>query len=473
MPSAKKAAPKAKVIKLERSVVYPEIKTRLAAGEDALTVEQAKELLGWTEDRDRAREAGCNEPLFTDLEGKKVYCLNNLTNRPFYSSNADTLKQEILNRRWRFNFEPMIIGTHGSILNGQHTLVALCLAEQERTSDKQKHHWEGSWDGPCTIEKLIGFGCPEDDSTVNTMDTGKPRTLTDVIYRSPYFAKLKSAYRIKCSRMASYAVRFLWSRTGASDAFHPRQTHAESLDFIDRHPTLLKCVKHIFSEDGDGNITAFFSPGYASALLYLMGCSATDGDVYRNMDSPKEGKKMDFSRMDRAEEFWVLLASGHNDVLEVRYAFGALTNEKDGSGGSLQERIAILVKAWGCFVAKEPITAKTLVLRYITDEDGIKHLGESPILGGIDIGSTKEKDEDPEDQVDGPETEENVESPEAIEQEKKRIKEEKRLKALMEAKARAEARKAAANGKAPSRKDVEAAQTAKAARMDAEAVAAE
>lgn len=359
--------------------LYPVVSAKLCAGDDAMTVKLAKELLGWTEEPD-------GQTFGTDYilklpSGKKVRCLNNTTNRPFSLANAQKLKQDILKGNWEFNGETVIIGRNGQVLNGQHSMVALVLAglewRQNDLRDKLPH-----WRTEPVIDKLVAFGVSEEDRVVNTIDTGSPRTLTDVLYRSEYFASLKPGDRKTASRMADYAVRLLWQRTKAKDEpFCAYRTHKESIAFIEHHPTLLKCVRHILDENEEGKLGAFISPGYAAGLMYLMAASETDPREYV---SHRSETNVDLSKLDAAEDFFVLLASGDKKLAAVRKALGEILSDEEGTV-SMAEKLAVLVKAWNLFTEGSSLTPLSVSPEYHIDEEGIKSLAEYPTVGGIDI----------------------------------------------------------------------------------------
>jgi hypothetical protein len=181
----------------------------------------------------------------------------------------------------------------------------------------------------------------------------------------------------------------LWHRTGASlDAFAPRRTHSESLDFIARHPRLLAAVRHIQEEnDTENKIGKFIPVGYASGLCYLMAASATEGekesrDGYTQVERACE-EQIDFKYWDRACEFWVLLAAGAAELAPIRAAIVALCEERSAS---FAERCALIAKAWVAFSQGKPVTAAALLLEYEDDANGILVLAETPIVGGIDLG---------------------------------------------------------------------------------------
>ena len=372
-PSGLKARPKAPA--KATPALYEEVITSMYVGDGAITAEQARKLLGWQEE---AGEEKFGDSYLLRLEdGTKVRCLNNVINRPLYPAVVKTLKQEHLRRRWRMNGEPIIVGRTGQILNGQHTLVSLILAAKDWSSDDR---WKEFWPTEPTMEKLVVFGINEDDTTVNTMDTCKPRSLTEVVFRSEYFADLKPKNRRAVSRMADYAVRFLWHRTGADiDAFAPRRTHAESLDFIARHPRVLECVKYIYEEDDAGKVSRIVSPGYAAGLLYLMGCAKTDPLDYHSANISEKG--LDWSLWDTACEFWVLLAGKDKQLLPVHKAIAEILQ---GGGGSVAERCAIICKAWELYLGKKTITLESVMPDYLDADEGYRKLAEEPTVGGID-----------------------------------------------------------------------------------------
>lgn len=400
----KRAVKIPKKVEQEREVVYPKLEVFKRVGDDPITLEFAKQLLGWQEEPaasegDEVPERFGDDYQLEDHQGNKVRLLNNVTNRPIYRGVLDTLEQEILRRKWRLNGEPIIIGNKGSVLNGQHTLISLVLAEQSRDGD-QADHWAEYWQGPCTIEKLIVAGIEESDDVVNTMDTARPRSEADVIYRSEWFRDKPPKERKLAARLAGHAVRLLWQRTGAyqsSDAFSVRRTHLEMADWLNRHLSLLRCVNYIIAEDGEKAISKWITPGYASALMYLMAASGTDGDLYRNSQTPGEkGKgKVTFDYWQQAEEFWTLLGAGAAVIQPVRDALADLgTGQSGRAGGTLREKLCVLIKAWHKWRDGEVIGPEDLQLRYVTDSNGIKQLCDWAECGGIDMDPDREDAEE-------------------------------------------------------------------------------
>ena len=363
-----------------KEVEHSKVRAVIHDSSKPLCIEQAKKLLGWHIESD-GQDFGDDYAL-KDEEGIKVRLLNNQSNRPLYRANYMTLKQEILRGRWRLNGEPVIIGKFGSILNGQHTLIAIVLAHQ----DWEKHptsypHWKSK----PGIEKLVMYGISEENDTVNTLDVCKPRSLGDVVYRGGYLDAVEKKHRPKLAKLVSFATNRLQVRTGIRDADDVpiRQTHAESVSFLNRHPRLVDCVVHLFHEDDNTNKVRRFLPqlGYASALLYLMACNDSDAEVYYKQEEPRE-KDLDFGKWDIACQFWTELAGGSAEMKPVQYAISDMVEK---GADKWEIRWAILAKAWDLYVNELPITVEDIVPE-IKSRGDMHSLVEDPQVGDIDCG---------------------------------------------------------------------------------------
>lgn len=161
--------------------------------------------------------------------------------------------------------------------------------------------------------------------------------------------------------MLSAAIDVLWARTDTKGYM----THPEVVGFLERHKRLLKCVEHLFdinrkddSQHGGRLISKLkLSAGGCAALCYLMGCGTEKttnySDEYRNETPPSE-KKLDWGYWDKAMLFWTRLASDRS-FIPVRHALGQLivstpgSEDNEGLGGRLEEKVAIIAKAWEVF----------------------------------------------------------------------------------------------------------------------------
>jgi len=380
--------------------LYPSVSVVVAQnveGSKPITVQKAKELLGVEETE--------GADFLIKLGEKKYKCKNNMKNRPLYQNNCLDLVQSILKKQWHFNGEPIIVGKKGSLLNGQHSLVALLMAEHERKDGPNSEHWKGIWPEECYIEKLIVYGISEDSHVVDTMDTCKPRSVADIIFRSDYFADIqKPSERKAVARIADFTIRTLRNRTGADrDAFSPRKTNVEAVDFAERHKTLFKAVSFVFTEDqakGEEDeakkISRYVSLGTAASLLYLMAQASSNDEQIEEYNTTPNESKLDFGNWDKAEEYWLLIAKKDPSVLAVTKAIANLADIDTGVAGrsSKKEIIALLIKGWEAWFKNEVITADDLQLEFGTTEEGIRFLDEYPVVGGIDQDLSEDIEDD-------------------------------------------------------------------------------
>lgn len=420
-------------------VKYPSPHVEICTGDKVLTADRAKELLGWETEADyiaklKTVDANLNEAdakkifakdaFLTDKEGMKVALRNNTRNRPWQESVTESYVQDMLKKHWEFNGETVIIGQYAHVLSGQHRLIALVFAEQLRTSDSEKLHWEEFWDGPVTMPAVVVYGIEESPRVTRTIDNVKSRTLSDVLYAdSDLFKDYNIGERKSIARAAEYAVKFLWERTGEGDtarnSFAPKRTHSEALEFLDRHARLKDCIKFIMDEDkGKGNIARFLYPGHAAALLYMMGCSGTSEDKIQDYlgDRPPREKHLKFDNLKKAKMFWSDLARGDVSMANVILArcpvrgneveedgtiqmtgkvFDTYVDDKRQLGdGSQAEQVAVLIRAWNQYVKDE--TIEPIQLGYAIDKDELERnvftLIEFPVIEqSIDCGRKEKK----------------------------------------------------------------------------------
>ena len=348
-----------------------------------LTAAMAKKILGWQEETDKVKFG--NAFLFKDAHGRKIRCLNNLTNRPFYGNLATGWMEEILRKKWELNGETIIIDRLGMVHDGQHTLAGLVWAAQEY--ELRPTIWKEYWgDQEPFIEKFVVVGIDPSDKVVNTIGTGKPRNLADVIFRSDLFSGMGNKMRLKVSRHTAHAITFLWQRTGANlEALAPHsRSHSEHLDFILGHPRILDCVRHVVAEDGGQALSSCLSGGlgYAAGLLYLMASTETDVDEYQSESSEKA---CDWTAWDTACNFWAQLANGTKDGPLAILNQGLKTIDSTGQLGR-EQSIGMIVNAWIEYYRGDPVTEDVIRLELAEDDLGRPYLVDHPTVGGIDVG---------------------------------------------------------------------------------------
>lgn len=395
--------------------LYPELKVVIRQGDNALTAKEFKEIIGWTVE-DGTNKFG-DDYVLKDMNGEKVRLTRNHGNRNFNEPWAITLAQDQLNKRWALNGETIVIGKKGNVLSGQHRGVGLILAEQE-SQGKNAEHWREKWgDKPVSMECIIVYGVDESPTVTRTLDNVRPRTLGDVLFSDPtMFGREPAKERNKLVKMVDNAVRTLWHRMGADlGAFSPRRTHSEALDFIQRHPHVLRAVKHIHQEDKEQKASReLLGPGTNAAFLYLMGCSNGEGERYHaaRMEGNANEKKLDWSMWDKACEFWTAVikefsgatSPGVKSGMEgVRLAKAKLLDEETGPGYvTRSDMTSILINAWKRFILGLDVTCEACELN-VVDDGGIKKVRHTPLeIGGPDLPPPAEEPKDDKDDDKGP-----------------------------------------------------------------------
>lgn len=400
-----------------------------------------------------------------DEEGNLCACWNNDCNRPFDEPTARKYAQSVLLRQWAgpttidgtveavysddeepyimsdgtviqpgqkvtlplgtVNGETLTISAFGRVLDGQTRAVGFKLACQlhRQKGSPWKKHWP---DGPPVLETIVVRGVSEDPRVVQTINNVRPRSEADVIYTSNIlpsvfgpkdYPELTASDRKTASMMLSNAIDLLWKRTGAGEAGKDQgipviyQTHRESMDFLDRHDKLKKCLKILYQLRKGVAGKPEVSPGKAATIMYLMACSKADGDGYRKKRH-RNDNGLDFSRWDEAEEFWKLLSGKAIEMEPLLAALAQLKTpaETEGLGGRWIEQQALICLAWGHYAAGRKLTEDDLKLHYgykiIKDANGKPIQGDMilledpkfPDLGGIDLGDTyveERKEDDP------------------------------------------------------------------------------
>lgn len=370
----------------KREAVYEKVGVKLYVGESAMTAEDMKLYLGWTEET--AENKYEQDYLLKDENGHKVRCLNNTANRPFDEAQAYHVVSEILQGHWRLNGESMIIGKYGATLDIQHRGIGLILAVQ--LWHKNPGEYPAWPDKEPTIECLVVTGIDEGDLVVNTINTGKPRSFQDVLARSPLFRDMKSEPRNRAIKATDYALRLVWQRTGQGiNALTTKRSHADSMEFLDNHAKLKECVIHVTQEDSEGKVSRYLTPGYMAGLMYLMACCKSDPVKYREAAVPGDSV-LDMTLYQDAVGFITALAA---DDSSVKHVLKVIADTPGENGASRHERTGYLIKAWLLLVAGAKVVPSALKLEYEADANGVTRMINRPVLGGIDLGDKPDMDE--------------------------------------------------------------------------------
>ncbi len=381
-----------------------------------LTPDDMKIMLGWETEKEYQNRMVLENPnskpehwlygdLFhcLDIDKQKVRCRANANNRPFDMGWCEDLTHTILYGHWAgplmmpgetVNGETVRISKYGRVLSGQHQGTALVLADEwlqksrliAGNADDPKYP---AWNGHehTVIETIVIYGLSEDERILRTIDYVKPRTVADMLYTMELFRQNLPVERKEMTRMLSIAIDLLWLRTDTKGY----KLHPEIVGFLERHRRLLKCVEHLFIEnsakgaDGGRKISKLrLSAGQCAALCYLMGCSVPNeddgkyGDDYRAQSPPSE-KLLKWDNWDKAQDFWVRLAQDRG-FMPVRMALGRLvdsevsSDDNQGMGGRLPEKLAIIAKAWEVYLEHPDYADTPVFTNTDLQPSGVLHL---------------------------------------------------------------------------------------------------
>lgn len=217
-------------------------------------------------------KVACITPAFA------LACLKdfNNSNRPMSQGVAKLYANEMLRGQWKCNGEPIIFSIDDNdmehLISGQHRLQGLVLAQQALEKEEVWPSAQTEWDA------VIVYGVPHD--TADTVDTGKTRTHSDVLFRDPWIdTVIPEAWNDKISRRKTWtktlagAARLVWLiEGGAVVSSAPKFLISEMLDFLQtKHPELCTFITMILdASDADaGNKGLKMSLPYVAALTYV------------------------------------------------------------------------------------------------------------------------------------------------------------------------------------------------------------
>lgn len=232
-------------------------------------------------------------------ETAREWLVRNTHNRKISQANVDKLTAAIRRGEWKLNGEAIKIASDGTILDGQHRLLAIVESET-------------------AIDTFVITGLPAD--TQETMDTGKQRSLADV---------LSLRGEKSCTQLASVLTAVLRAeRYGLRAAFVTGYvvTNAQATARLDAEPSFRDVVREVRSLGSLG-----LGARVAGTLYYRFSLiDASDADFF-------------FSRLSTGEEL-----ERNSPILILRQTLLRLRAEMRGRRNDVYTA-AITIKAWNKF----------------------------------------------------------------------------------------------------------------------------
>jgi hypothetical protein len=336
--------------------------------------------------------------VFKDPEGNQIMLTNNVSNRPFRTAYAKRYMLDKLRRKWKLNGETIIIDENGHVQSGQHRLVGLIWAVMLWKKDPAK--WAKYWSTPPVDECVIFHGISSDRDTVNTLDIGQKRTLSDVLFRDSRWPKdMPARKKQQLSNVLAGAARLVWLRAqGKKVSDAPHYPHSEALDFVEEHPGMAESVYHIWAAQGgeaaDGQmITRYITMAYAAGLHYLMAGSATESEEYQT----RGPEALNWALKDRADLFWSTFATAKDTGTDP---IGVLKRLLRGTEASTSrgrdEIITMVIKAFNLWMDGKKKADADEIEPEMKEKDGKWRLAEDVRLGGMDVAEITAARERPE-----------------------------------------------------------------------------
>lgn len=145
----------------------------------------------------------------------KTYLMSNTNNRKVGGTNYGKIKASFIRGEWKLNGEAIKIATDGTILDGQHRLMACA-------------------ETGVSFQTLIVTGLERE--TQDTMDTGKARTLSDVLTLHGYKnGTAVAAAVVGIIKSEKHSLKTAFTSGGINSSI---VTIKESLDRLEMEPTI-------------------------------------------------------------------------------------------------------------------------------------------------------------------------------------------------------------------------------------------
>lgn len=229
----------------------------------------------------------------------------NKNNRRVSAKNLEKVEAIMSRGEWRLNGEAIKISTNGRILDGQHRLMA-------------------SVNTGTTFQTLIVYGLT--DETQETMDSGKSRTLADILSLRGY----KSTHSLAAIVTAIIRSEIYGIKAAVSSGTAARPvTNQQAIRRIETEPTVVDLFNHV------NGVTKAGLPGKIAGMLYYK---------FSEIDS------------DDTQFFFERLASGaglerNHPILVLRALLLRLKSEPGAANSTYVT--AVTIKAWNKFRAGE------------------------------------------------------------------------------------------------------------------------
>lgn len=234
----------------------------------------------------------------------------NKKNRRFRIKYSRYLAEEINNGRWKLNGDAVRISKSGVLLDGQHRLGAILVANKE-------------------VEILLISGL--DDNVFDTIDQGLVRTGGDILQLAGYS---NCNHLASAARLAAIYTEHDWTPSLIKSI---KISKPQILEYVAKHPELVDSVS--FYKEHAKQLNLMGPPGITTAFHFVTG---TIHKVKRDAFFEKLASGADLSEND--------------PILTLRNRLISLKSSNQRSTTNHTLLIAFWVKAWNAFYLGKKLT---------------------------------------------------------------------------------------------------------------------
>lgn len=247
---------------------------------------------------------------------------NKFENRNLSDRNVNRIARDIKAGKWIFDGNPIRFDNNGNILDGQHRLWAIVMAEKE-------------------VESLVVRGLEE--GAVHTIDTGKSRNNADVLHFAGYksTSALAALARLAIGYRRNKGDMWKW----AQDNSHARLSTQEILDEVEKNQVLVTILQHAQKLSFTKKLLGPATTAFAYYVLQKNCEDSYAGEYF--FDAFERGINL------REDDAILLL----RNVLAIRE--DVLVARKQGGNKATAYKLALLIKAWNAYREKKPVKRLT------------------------------------------------------------------------------------------------------------------
>ncbi|WP_020469700.1 hypothetical protein [Zavarzinella formosa] len=242
---------------------------------------------------------------------------SNFSSRRLDDSNVNKIIRDIKNNKWVFDGNPIRFDTKGNVIDGQHRLWAVVMANK-------------------SVEMLVLTGL--DHKAVDTIDSGKSRSISDIFHFNGHTnnTTLAALCRLAIGYEKADGDMWKWATSGAK----VRLTAQELLDKARNNTQAFESTSFVI---GLKHVRKMAGPGLAAFVHYIL--------------------TLETNESWRVDNFFNTLNDGTNLeptspvlVLRNKLSMGDSAMTRNNSGDKATAyKIALIFKAWNAYRKDKPV----------------------------------------------------------------------------------------------------------------------